>query len=109
MKGKILSMSRYKDKITKKAVALKYDNDQVAPLIVASGMGHMAEKIVELAADNNVPVYEDTSLATILSRLELGAEVPEELYKAIVDIYVYFLKFSPSNSPSTSETGTDKG
>lgn len=101
-------MSKYKDKITQKAVALKYDNDQIAPIIVASGMGHMAEKIVELAADNNVPVYEDTSLATILSRLELGAEVPEELYKAIVDIYVYFLKFSPSNSPNTSETGVDQ-
>jgi len=102
-------MSRYKDKISKKAVALKYDNDQIAPIIVASGMGHMAEKIVEVASDNNIPVYEDTSLATILSRLELGAEVPEELYKAIVDIYVYFLKFSSSNSPSTSrgDTGED--
>ncbi|KXL52070.1 flagellar biosynthetic protein FlhB [Anaerotignum neopropionicum] len=101
-------MSRYKDKISKKAVALKYDNDQIAPMIVASGMGHVAEKIVELAADNNVPVYEDTSLATVLSRLELGTEIPEELYKAIVDIYVYFLKFSPSNSPSTSEADTNK-
>ncbi len=101
-------MSRYKDKISKKAVALKYDNDQIAPVIVASGMGHVAEKIVELAADNNVPVYEDTSLATILSRLELGAEVPEELYKAIVDIYVYFLKFSPSNSLSKSDANTNK-
>lgn len=99
-------MSRYKDKISKKAVALKYDNDQVAPVIVASGMGHVAEKIVELAAENRVPVYEDTSLATILSRLELGAEVPEELYKAIVDIYVYFLKFSPSNSRNASEADT---
>lgn len=102
-------MSRYKDKIGKKAVALKYDNDQIAPMIVASGMGHMAEQIVEIASDNNVPVYEDTSLATVLSRLELGAEVPEELYKAIVDIYVYFLKFSPTASPRTSEEETGKG
>jgi len=109
MKGKILSMSRYSGKINKKAVALKYDSDQVAPVIVASGMGHVAEKIVELAAETSVPVYEDTSLATILSRLELGAEVPEELYKAIVDIYVYFLKFSPSNIRNDSETDTTKG
>lgn len=101
-------MSRYKDKISKKAVALKYDNDQIAPIIVASGMGHLAEKIVEVASDNNIPVYEDTSLATILSRLELGTEVPEELYKAIVDIYVYFLKFSPLNSRSASEVNTPK-
>ncbi|WMI80999.1 EscU/YscU/HrcU family type III secretion system export apparatus switch protein [Anaerotignum sp. MB30-C6] len=100
-------MSRYKDKIGKKAVALKYDNDQIAPVIVAAGMGHMAEKIVEVASDNSIPVYEDSSLATILSRLELGAEVPEELYKAIVDIYVYFLKFSP-NLPNEAEADTEK-
>ncbi|MDD3394527.1 MAG: EscU/YscU/HrcU family type III secretion system export apparatus switch protein [Anaerotignum sp.] len=102
-------MSRYKNKISQKAVALKYDNDQIAPIIVASGMGHLAEKIVEVASANNVPVYEDTSLATVLSRLELGTEVPEELYKAIVDIYVYFLKFSPLDSRSTSEVNTPKG
>ena len=37
-----------------------------------------------------------TSLATILSQMELGREIPEELYQAIVDIYIYFLQFDPS-------------
>ena len=60
-------------------------------------MGHLAEKIVEVATDNGVPVYEDNSLATVLSQMELGREVPEELYKAIVEIYVYFLNFDPSD------------
>lgn len=87
-------MSKYNS--NKRAVALKYDGNDIAPVIVASGMGYMAEKIVEVASENNVPVYEDTSLATMLSRLELGQEIPEELYKVIVDIYVYFLKFSPN-------------
>ena len=89
----------------KKAVALKYDGDQVAPIIVASGMGHLAEKIVEVASKNNVPIFEDSSLATMLSRLELGSEIPEELYKLIVDIYVFFLKFSPDNK-NESEKNT---
>ncbi|MPM56817.1 hypothetical protein SDC9_103632 [bioreactor metagenome] len=89
-------MLEYDNKmINKRAVALKYDNDQIAPIIVAAGMGHLAEKIIEVASENEVPIYEDASLATMLSRLELGNEIPEELYKAIVDIYVYFLKFSP--------------
>lgn len=79
----------------KRAVALKYDGNEVAPIIVASGMGYMAEKIVEVAGENNIPIYEDNSLATVLSRLELGQEIPEELYKTIVDIYVYFLNFIP--------------
>lgn len=80
---------------TKKAVALQYEPGEGAPVIVASGMGYLAEKIVEVAADSGVPVYEDNSLATILTQLKLGQEIPEELYKAIVEIYVYFLHFDP--------------
>ena len=81
---------------SKKAVALQYEAGNNAPVIVASGMGYMAEKIVEVAADSGVPVYEDNSLATILTQLKLGQEIPEELYKAIVEIYVYFLHFDPN-------------
>lgn len=87
-------MSEYKKYLNKRAVALKYNSKDIAPIIVASGMGHMAEKIVEVAVENDVPIYEDTSLATILTQLELGQSIPEELYKAVVDIYVYFLKFT---------------
>ena len=79
-----------------RAVALSYDGGTGAPVVVASGMGYMAEKIVEVAAESGVPVYEDNSLATILTQLKLGQEVPEELYKAIVEIYVYFLHFDPN-------------
>ena len=86
---------------SKKAVALQYDTGYGAPVIVASGMGYMAEKIVEVAADSGVPIYEDNSLATILTQLKLGQEIPEELYKAIVEIYVYFLHFDP-NKPKDS-------
>lgn len=79
-----------------KAVALKYEGSDSAPVVVASGLGYMAQKIVEVAAENNIPVYEDTSLATVLSQFKLGREIPEELYQAVVEIYVYFLKFDPS-------------
>ena len=81
---------------SRKAVALQYGAGDGAPVIVASGMGYMAEKIVEVAAGSGVPIYEDNSLATILTQLQLGQEVPEELYKAIVEIYVYFLHFDPA-------------
>ena len=77
----------------RKAVALQYGENDRAPVVVASGLGYMAERIVEVAAENNIPVYEDTSLATVLSQLKLGQEIPPELYQAIVEIYVYFLKF----------------
>ena len=81
---------------SKKAVALQYGPGDNAPVIVASGMGYMAEKIVETAADCGVPIYEDNSLATILAQLQLGQEIPEGLYQAIVEIYVYFLHFDPT-------------
>ncbi|MCI8342672.1 MAG: hypothetical protein HFE62_05600 [Firmicutes bacterium] len=87
-------MSKYNVNPQNRAVALKYDGSELAPIVVATGMGHMAEKIVETALEHNVPVFEDNSLATLLSRLELGQEIPEELYKMIVDIYVYFLNFT---------------
>ena len=66
-------------------------------MIVASGMGHLAEKIVEVASESGVPVYEDSSLATVLAQMELGREIPEELYQAIVEVYIYFLEFDPSD------------
>ena len=80
----------------KKAVALQYGPDDAAPVVVASGMGYLAERIVGVAQENGVPVYEDDSLATILSQLNLGQEIPAELYQAIVEIYVYFLNFDPT-------------
>lgn len=89
-------MSEFDDLMRKKAVALKYDPQKNgAPVVVASGMGYLAERITEAAMEAGVPVYEDDSLATMLTQLELGAAIPEELYQAIVDIYVYFLGYVP--------------
>ena len=90
-------MSKSKQGGSGRAVALQYGPGSGAPVIVASGMGHLAERIVEVAVDSGVPVYEDNSLATILSQMELGREIPEELYQAIGDIYIYFLQFDPSD------------
>ena len=87
-------MSKFNDVLNKKAVALSYDeNKNAAPIIVASGMGYVAEKMVEVARESGVPIYEDNSLATMLTQLNLGAEIPTELYQAIIDIYVYFLNY----------------
>ena len=97
-------MSQYEDVMNKKAVALRYDeNKDVAPVIVASGLGYMAERIVEMANENGVPVYEDNSLATVLTQLDLGMAIPEELYQAIVDIYAYFLKYNPEKAREAEE------
>ncbi len=86
----------------RRAVALQYGADDTAPVVVASGMGYLAERIVDVAQENGVPVYEDDSLATILSQLKLGEEIPQELYQAVVEIYVYFLNFDPAKRGEAS-------
>ncbi len=82
----------------KRAAALKYERkkDSDAPVIVASGLGYVAEQIVSIARENDVPVYQDDSLASVLTQLEVGSQVPPELYEAIVSLYVYFLNFASS-------------
>lgn len=96
-----MSMSRSNEPdprpAARRAVALQYGVMDQAPVVVAAGMGHLAERIVDVAGENGVPIYEDNSLATILSQLNLGQEIPEELYRAVVEIYVYFLNFDPND------------
>ena len=96
-----------------RAVALRYDDSASAPVVVATGSGYLAERIVEVAADNGVPVYEDNSLATVLSQLELGQQIPDSLFQAIVEIYVYFLNFDPNDPDKarrmSEETMREKG
>lgn len=101
-------MSRFDDVLNKKAVALSYDeNKDAAPVIVASGMGYLAERMVEIAQESGVPVYEDNSLATMLTQLQLGAEIPTELYQAIIDIYIYFLNYVPGRKAQRDEEGEE--
>lgn len=78
------------------AVALKYDREKSdAPIVVAKGVGHIAEKIRQIAGENKVPLVEDKPLAkTLFQSVDLGQIVPASLYKAIAEIlaYVYQLK-----------------
>ncbi len=73
----------------KTAVALSYDPGDVAPKILATGKGYMAEKIIETAKENEVPFYEDSSLADTLSKFDIGEAIPPELYEVVAEILVY--------------------
>ena len=77
------------DKV-KTAVALAYDpNEDGAPKVIASGKGALAEKIIEQAKENKIPVHEDDKLAETLSRLEIGEMIPPELYEVVAEILVF--------------------
>jgi len=72
----------------KAAVALKYNPElNFAPVVVASGLGELAQKIVNIADDNGVPIYRDDSTAALLVMLNSGAMIPPELYGIVAAIY----------------------
>jgi flagellar biosynthesis protein len=70
------------------AVALHYSGNG-APRIVAKGGGDVAARIVQTAREHNVPLQEDAALAATLSRLELGREIPRELYVAVAQVLAF--------------------
>ena len=78
------------------AVAIKYDAEESdAPVVIAKGADYLAQKIKEIARDNNVEIVENKPLARMLyANVEVGELVPPELYKAVAEVlaYVYHLK-----------------
>lgn len=77
------------------AVALKYEAGSRAPVVVAKGAGFIAEKIKEIARENKVMIMENKPLARAMYKMvEIGKEIPSELYQAVAEIlaYVYKLK-----------------
>ena len=76
-----------------KAAALKYDaTKNSAPKVTAKGEGRTAQKIIEIAKENDVPIKEDKDLIELLSKVELDHEVPPEMYKAIAEIFSFIYR-----------------
>lgn len=77
-------------KTQKKAAALKYDPQKDgAPVLTAAGAGLVADRIIEAAQENDVPVVHDEGLAGLLSHMPVGREIPPELYRAVAEILVF--------------------
>ena len=77
------------EKKRKQAIAIQYNPDEVAPKILASGTGIIADKIIEKAKSSDVPLYEDNKLANTLSKLDIGEYIPPELYSIVAEILVF--------------------
>jgi flagellar biosynthesis protein len=74
----------------KKAVALQYSQERdTAPRIVASGRGAMAEKILSVAQEADVPMHEDKALVETLLAFEIGKEIPSELYQVVAEVLAF--------------------
>ena len=73
----------------KTAVALSYDISDTAPKILATGKGYLAERIIEAAKEENIPIHKDETLAATLSKLQIGDYIPKELYGVVAEILVF--------------------
>lgn len=87
-------MSKFK---RNKAVALKYHaGEDAAPVVIASGYGNVAEKIIDIAEKKGIPVYKDDSTASMLCMLEVGCDIPVELYEVVAAVYGKLIEVSES-------------
>jgi flagellar biosynthesis protein len=79
----------------KKAVALKYRHQvDAAPKVVAKGQGIIAERIIEIAQEHNIPLKRDPALIEVLSKMDLDQEIPPELYRAVAEVLAYVYKMT---------------
>lgn len=75
------------------AVALHYDKNG-APRVTAKGKGVIGAKIIEIARQHDIPIEENEVLAGALSNVELGDEIPADLYKAVAEVLIFVLRLS---------------
>jgi flagellar biosynthesis protein len=84
------------------AVALRYRHgDDPAPRITASGTGAVAERILEIAREHDLPLREDPDLVEALALLDLNAMIPAELYEVIAEVLAWAYR---ANSAFASTT-----
>ncbi|KAA5602145.1 EscU/YscU/HrcU family type III secretion system export apparatus switch protein [Blastochloris sulfoviridis] len=81
------------------AVALEYQTGSI-PRVTAKGRGAVAEAIIAKADESGVHLEENAALAQALSRVELDAEIPEELYRAVAAVIAFVLRTGKYNPPS---------
>lgn len=85
-----MSAKRKKNDQPKMAAAIRYDAAKDdAPRLTAKGKGHVAERIIELARQHDIPVRSDRALVQILSKLDMDQHIPPELYRAVAEILAF--------------------
>ena len=88
-------MSDSGKKLSRSAVSLRYDSRvNKAPLVTAKGKGFIAERIIALAKENNIPIKEDPDLVHLLSQVDLNREIPASLYQVVAELLSFVYKLN---------------
>jgi flagellar biosynthesis protein len=80
----------------KTAAALRYSpvDGDTAPRVVASGQGYVAEEILRIAREHDIPLREDPELAGALAALDVGSTIPPELFRAVAEIIAFVYRLN---------------
>jgi flagellar biosynthesis protein len=77
----------------KKAVAMQYKAyENNAPKVIAKGSGEIAKKILEKAKEYDINIFKNAELTEMLMNVEVNEEIPPELYKAVVEVFIWLHK-----------------
>ena len=93
-------MTDDKRKMRQTAVALHYEaGKDHAPRVTAKGQGFVADRIIEIAKEHGVQIHEDPDLVTLLSKLDIKKEIPENLYKAVAEVLAFVYRLNQRMTP----------
>jgi flagellar biosynthesis protein len=94
-------MSETPSKPPNRAVALRYDPATMpSPEVVATGRGELAERILALARQHGVPIRHDPDLVGLLAVLDVGSQIPPELYQAVAEVLAFVYHLNNSQRPA---------
>ncbi|HEU5138543.1 MAG TPA: EscU/YscU/HrcU family type III secretion system export apparatus switch protein [Bacillales bacterium] len=83
----------------KQAVALTYEQEKRdAPYVSAKGEGELAEKIIRLAKEHEIPIQEDQSLVSLLAQLNLNDAIPPDLYQVVAEVFAFIYRLDQSQT-----------
>lgn len=84
----------------KKAVALKYRPEKdSAPTVTAKGSGNVAQKIIEIAEKNGIPIKDDPDLVEVLSKLDINEAIPASIYVVVAELLAFAYSLNRKNKP----------
>ena len=95
----------------RRAAAIEYnkiETNKGAPHVIAVGEGLIAEKIILLAKEHQVPIHEDIELVAKLVRCAPGSEIPPELYRAVAQVLAFLYQMNQKKMLSKKEPAAEK-
>ena len=105
-KPKKQSPGKPQDTSLKKAVAIKYEIDS-APKVVAKGDGQVADKIIEIAEEHGVVLYQDSDLVKLLSKIDIDSEIPSNLYQAVAVVLSFVFQLNGKDKEITARAADE--